>query len=241
MNTSCEIINDLLPLYVDDICSEESRALVDEHIKECPDCTEMLEDLRDEMKLPVSELDDAKPIKAIQRAWKKDKTRSFIRGISITVVIVAAVAVLLIALYYPRPIIKAPYSMAYDIERKYSEDGGYGVNYKTIDDNYFLISRILYKGEDVTERFDPEELAKLLSNTMSRRKEKSFGARDMVWEITIGFGNRPIHINLGQTEAYTDRTMNYWYSFGTHYEIIDPTALTNALETMMKAEVSTAG
>ena len=31
----CNIIHDLLPLYADDVCSEESRALVEEHSKSC--------------------------------------------------------------------------------------------------------------------------------------------------------------------------------------------------------------
>ncbi len=42
MKTDCEIIRDLLPLYVDDICSEKSRELVDEHLRECPECGELL-------------------------------------------------------------------------------------------------------------------------------------------------------------------------------------------------------
>ncbi len=44
--TDCGIIRDLLPLYVDDICSESSRQLVNEHLKECPECADMLHKLR---------------------------------------------------------------------------------------------------------------------------------------------------------------------------------------------------
>ncbi len=46
MKTECGIIRDLLPLYVDDICSEKSREIVDEHLQECAECSEMLEKLR---------------------------------------------------------------------------------------------------------------------------------------------------------------------------------------------------
>jgi hypothetical protein len=42
MKTDCEIVRDLLPLYVDDICSEKSRELVDEHLTECAECSDML-------------------------------------------------------------------------------------------------------------------------------------------------------------------------------------------------------
>ena len=36
MKISCNIIEDLLPLYVDDMVSEDSRQLVEEHLKACP-------------------------------------------------------------------------------------------------------------------------------------------------------------------------------------------------------------
>ena len=32
---SCEVARDLLPLYCDDVCSQESRILIDEHLKNC--------------------------------------------------------------------------------------------------------------------------------------------------------------------------------------------------------------
>lgn len=46
MKTDCEIIRDLLPLYVDDICSEKSRELVDEHLRECAECSSLLDRLK---------------------------------------------------------------------------------------------------------------------------------------------------------------------------------------------------
>lgn len=40
MKTSCAIIQDLLPLYVDEICSGESRNIVEKHLLECASCRE---------------------------------------------------------------------------------------------------------------------------------------------------------------------------------------------------------
>ena len=42
MKTECEVIRDLLPLYTDGACSERSRDLVEEHLRDCPDCRQML-------------------------------------------------------------------------------------------------------------------------------------------------------------------------------------------------------
>ena len=47
MKTDCNVIRDLLPLYADEVCSAESRSLVDEHLAECPACTEELARIRE--------------------------------------------------------------------------------------------------------------------------------------------------------------------------------------------------
>lgn len=43
---ACGIVCDLLPLYVDGVCSEDSRELIEEHIAECSECREMLGGMR---------------------------------------------------------------------------------------------------------------------------------------------------------------------------------------------------
>ena len=46
MNKECEVIRDLLPLYADDVCSQTSRELIEEHLHDCPECSAVLEKLR---------------------------------------------------------------------------------------------------------------------------------------------------------------------------------------------------
>lgn len=43
---NCGVVRDLLPLYVDGVCGDASRRLVDEHIRSCPDCAKMLAQLQ---------------------------------------------------------------------------------------------------------------------------------------------------------------------------------------------------
>lgn len=45
----CEIIRDLMPLYLDDCCSEGSGRLVKEHIEECDSCRNLLEEMSKEL------------------------------------------------------------------------------------------------------------------------------------------------------------------------------------------------
>lgn len=41
MSKQCDIVGDLLPLYVDGVCSEASEELVREHMETCPRCREL--------------------------------------------------------------------------------------------------------------------------------------------------------------------------------------------------------
>ena len=40
MKISCRVIEDILPLYVEDCCSDETKQLVEEHLIKCDDCKE---------------------------------------------------------------------------------------------------------------------------------------------------------------------------------------------------------
>lgn len=53
MDISCDIIRDLLPLYAEDLVSEDSKKLVDEHLCECDPCTKELAELKKTPKVPV--------------------------------------------------------------------------------------------------------------------------------------------------------------------------------------------
>lgn len=43
---NCNIVKDLIPLYIDGCCSEESEKIVKEHIRDCDDCKKLLEDMK---------------------------------------------------------------------------------------------------------------------------------------------------------------------------------------------------
>lgn len=50
---NCNVVKDLLPLYLDDCCSEESRKLVEEHIKSCGSCGRLYESMKEPVKPAV--------------------------------------------------------------------------------------------------------------------------------------------------------------------------------------------
>ncbi len=46
MKISCEIIKDLLPLYIDDVCSMESKIAIQNHLSECEDCRKYFDTMK---------------------------------------------------------------------------------------------------------------------------------------------------------------------------------------------------
>lgn len=67
----CELIQDILPLYHDGVCSDTSRKLVDSHLETCEKCSAVLKSMMDKMEMPILETDEAKPLKTIKRKWRK--------------------------------------------------------------------------------------------------------------------------------------------------------------------------
>ena len=53
MKISCNIIKDLLPLYAEDLASEDTRAMVDEHLCGCADCTNFLNQIKQDTPVPM--------------------------------------------------------------------------------------------------------------------------------------------------------------------------------------------
>ena len=53
MDISCDIIRDLLPLYAEDMVSDASKNLVDDHLCGCDDCTKELATLKKPQRVPV--------------------------------------------------------------------------------------------------------------------------------------------------------------------------------------------
>ena len=90
MKLSCKVIEDMLPMYYDGVCSEESAALVEEHVKECSRCSHILEELRSEIAASEKNMDDIKPLKKIQKSYKKMKTHWLIAIMAVLLLIPVA-------------------------------------------------------------------------------------------------------------------------------------------------------
>ena len=61
MKITCDIVRDLMPLYVDDVCSDDSKKLIEDHINHCSKCQNELAAMKDPIECPpLSETGDSK-------------------------------------------------------------------------------------------------------------------------------------------------------------------------------------
>ena len=83
MNKECELVRDLLPLYVENACSRQSADIVSMHLKCCPECNKIYQEMCEKAKQDLSNDDTHKMINAIKhlkrvRIFKKIATKLFI-------------------------------------------------------------------------------------------------------------------------------------------------------------------
>ena len=98
MKISCEIIEDLLPLYIDEVCSEESKKTVDEHLAECSKCAETLKQMQSgyipEESIELN-LKEAESIKKLSEKWNKKLFLAMLKGIISTLIVVGAMLLII--------------------------------------------------------------------------------------------------------------------------------------------------
>ena len=79
MKYNCDIVKDLLPLYHDEVCSEASKQVVEEHVEECVECDRLLKRLNNTV---AENLLEEEATDIIKHHVKKEQKHSFIVGTS---------------------------------------------------------------------------------------------------------------------------------------------------------------
>lgn len=86
---NCNIVRDLLPLYHDGVCSQESRRAVEEHLTGCAACRQQLADM--DAPLPAAEEQkaegDAAAVERIAREWRRLWRRTLLTGVAVVLVL----------------------------------------------------------------------------------------------------------------------------------------------------------
>lgn len=93
MNEKCAIVRDLLPSYIDDLCREESKDYIENHVKTCSECKEVLATMKNDFALP----DDTEmvEVKKVTKPFKKLRNR-MIAIISVLTIVFTSIFVVMI-------------------------------------------------------------------------------------------------------------------------------------------------
>lgn len=95
---NCNIIKDLLPLYVEDMVSKETKEFIENHIDECEDCKKELELLKSNME---SEEEKA-PLEFLNKEIKRDKKITTLIRVSVVgIILVLFFHTMLTPNFYP--------------------------------------------------------------------------------------------------------------------------------------------
>ena len=97
---TCDTIRDILPLYVDGVVSENTQAMVKEHLEHCAECREKYEKMKDEITLPID--NDVKPLLQFRNEVAKGKKRAFRKGFFIAIICSVALLCILGGYLYIR-------------------------------------------------------------------------------------------------------------------------------------------
>ena len=92
---NCNIIKDLLPLYVDDLACEDTKALVESHLKKCGSCMEEYRKMANVLQMPIECITE--PIEKLQKKWRIEK---IITTIFATVISLVVVLLMIFWLFY---------------------------------------------------------------------------------------------------------------------------------------------
>jgi len=87
LRNECYIVRDLLPSYIDQLCSEQSRSFVEKHIAQCESCAQILQHMKiefddaEDVEITVR-LEQKKPFEKVSQLIKAQGKFSNILGLS---------------------------------------------------------------------------------------------------------------------------------------------------------------
>ncbi|PUB11130.1 zf-HC2 domain-containing protein [Paenisporosarcina sp. OV554] len=142
---SCEIVKDMLPLYYDNVCSDDSKRMVEEHLVECDSCKMELDRIQADFKLPKEEIErnnnDGNVIKNISSFWNRSRAKSFIKGGIISALLLSLITLGYFGLFHWH-ITNVPIDVV-EIKDVSEMSDGKIVYYSEINDGYSL-NRLKY-------------------------------------------------------------------------------------------------
>ncbi len=204
MKITCNIIKDILPLVAEDLVSEDTVKLVNDHLISCPKCTEEYKDLKSpKVNYEVINKSEALPLKSIGRKLKNKNI--YVGLLSSLLVCLLLVITINIA---TKPI---PLSYADAIESRKTENGKLFIEFSPRVSNYSVVSYgpnydIMAWQTKISKIFDRNEGKNTVINIDDKKATK------VVYIDQLGGGDRLLYGGIdGQGQLSLPRlAMNYY-------------------------------
>ena len=195
-NNTCSLIEDLLPLYVEDMVTETSKKEIEEHLKECDRCSEILRSIKEENKFFTNEElferetndNREKEIKCI-----KNIKRKIVINIIITMLITAITIIAIFCIY-----ILSPYRFIKNEDGKlilYNFDTGnikQGIDSTNMIATYTLDDNGKEIEYNIIFTFNKNDVCINARTVISGYNEKELNNYKTVWEDSLSSSNMKI-------------------------------------------------
>lgn len=170
MKNECNIVRDVLPLYVEDMASEETKAFVNEHLINCPACSKAFEEMKEETyveKLSSEtqthlEEEVLRSMRAIRKGFQKKAIRIG--------AIIAAVIIALGVLIDILPLYRILHKTEEDIYK--AQEYAVSVFGETKPDDYVIVAARMSVGHDASDNVYDITLTYTIGED---KKEYSYG------------------------------------------------------------------
>ena len=96
----CSVVRDILPLYLDDVVSQETRDIVKEHLTDCPDCREQAWSMKEALKVPGAPDFQKEEAGVLKRHLKRMQAWQLIQCVLVLVLTFAVMAGLYASEFY---------------------------------------------------------------------------------------------------------------------------------------------
>lgn len=100
MKNECNIVRDILPLYLEDMVSEDTANFIKEHLKDCPECRAELKNLQEPVEIQFKPDINAAPLKRLKKTLLMKKIQTILCTVAILLALMLSVISFLTAPEY---------------------------------------------------------------------------------------------------------------------------------------------
>lgn len=144
----CEIVQDLLPNYIDRLTNEETNEFIEEHLKECSKCKEIFENMKKDLNVDKTDK-NTREVKYIKKYNKK------LRILELLVIVLLIIALAFMTNYYlimKNAYLRAANAMIDMVTEGMYPDTFYATIEEISDPGIYDIREIKVKGLDINDK-----------------------------------------------------------------------------------------